>query len=244
MKKLIFLFAFCIATASLFAQTDPTQLWKEGRDAYSAKNYAVAYAKLGEYVKQTNSQDSAIAYCLGVSAYKIKKYDEAISFFDQAIQKNFNVGNSYAQKAFALKAQKKMDEYVATLEAGLKADPDNATLVKNYALHNLKAGLAAQKAGKNDVAEEAYKKVITLNDKKSKTDALYSLGVLCYNDGADILKKATPLSTTDEDKYAAEKTKADARFKEAVGYLEEAAKVSPERTDIKTMLTQVQEAMK
>lgn len=243
MKKFILLSVFCIIVTNVFAQTDFTQLWKEGRDAYNAKNYAVAYAKLGEYLKQANSQDSAIAYCIGVSAYKLKKYNEAISFFDIAIKKNFNVGNAYAQKAFALKAQKKMEEYVSTLESGLKADPDNATLIKNYALYNLKTGLAAQKAGKNDVAEASYKKVIVLNDKKSKTDALYSLGVLCYNDGADILKKATPLSTSDADKYAAEKTKADARFKEAVDYLEEAAKVSPERNDIKTMLTQVKDAM-
>jgi len=36
---------------------------------------------------------------------------------------------------------------------------------------------------------------------------LYSLGVLCYNDGANILKKATPLANSDADKYAAEKEK-------------------------------------
>jgi len=52
------------------------------------------------------------------------------------------------------------------------------------------------------------------------------------------------LANSDADKYAAEKEKADARFKEAVGYLEEAMKVSPEDTKAKTMLTQVQSAMK
>ena len=35
----------------------------------------------------------------------------------------------------------------------------------------------------------------------------YSLGVLCYNDGANILKKAAPLANSDADKYAAEKEK-------------------------------------
>ena len=45
-------------------------------------------------------------------------------------------------------------------------------------------------------------------------------------------------------KLADKKEKADARFKEAVGYLEEAMKVSPEDTKAKTMLTQVQSAMK
>ena len=228
MKKLIFLFAFCLTVTNIFAQTDPNQLKKEGSDAFNAKNYPVAYAKFSEYLKQTN----------------IRTLQEAVTFFDIAIQKKFNTGNAYARKALALDALKKTDEYVATLEEGLKVDPTNKTMIKNYGLHYLKAGLAAQKAGKAEEAEDCFKKVIPLDHKTYKTNALYSLGVLCYNDGANILKKAAPLANSDADKYAAEKEKADARFKEAVGYLEEAMKVSPEDTKAKTMLTQVQSAMK
>ncbi len=74
---------------------------------------------------------------------------------------------------------------------------------------------------------------------------MYSLGVLCYNDGANILKKATPLANSDADKYAAEKgKKADGRFKEALDYLEEAAKISPENENVKKMLPQVKAVMK
>ena len=53
MKKLIFLFAFCIVVTNVFAQTAPEQLKKEGNDAFNAKNYPVAYAKFSEYLKQT-----------------------------------------------------------------------------------------------------------------------------------------------------------------------------------------------
>ena len=244
MKKLIFLFAFCLTVTNIFAQTDPSQLKTEGSDAFNAKNYPVAYAKFSEYLKQTNNQDSAIAYYCGMAADEVKKYAEAVTFFDIAIQKKFNIGNAYARKALALDAMKKTDEYVATLEEGLKVDPDNKTMIKNYGLHYLKAGIAAQKAGKAEEAEECFKKVIPLDHKTYKTNALYSLGVLCYNDGANILKKAAPLANSDADKYAAEKEKADGRFKEAIGYLEEATKVSPEDTKSKTMLSQVQAAMK
>ena len=174
----------------------------------------------------------------------MKKYPEAVSLFDIAIQKKFNIGNAYARKALALDAQKKTAEYVATLEEGLKVDPKNTTMVKNYSLHYLKAGLAAQKAGKAEEAEDCFKKVIPLDHKQYKTNALYSLGVLCYNDGANILKKAAPLANSDADKYAAEKEKATARFKEALGYLEEAAKVSPDNANVKKMIPQVQDAMK
>ena len=61
---------------------------------------------------------------------------------------------------------------------------------------------------------------------------------------ANILKKVAPLANSDADKYAAEKEKADARFKEAVDYLEEAAKISPENANVKKMLPQVKAAMK
>lgn len=59
-----------------------------------------------------------------------------------------------------------------------------------------------------------------------------------------ISEKATPLANSDADKYAAEKEKATARFKEALGYLEEAAKVSPDNANVKKMIPQVQDAMK
>ena len=169
-------------------------------------------------------------------------------YFPKQLDKTYprNTGEIPVAKleGLALDAMKKTDEYVATLEEGLKVDPDNKTMIKNYGLHYLKAGIAAQKAGKAEEAEECFKKVIPLDHKTYKTNALYSLGVLCYNDGANILKKAAPLANSDADKYAAEKEKADGRFKEAIGYLEEATKVSPEDTKSKTMLSQVQAAMK
>ena len=170
MKKLIFLFAFSIAVTNIFAQTDPNQIKKEGNDAFNAKNYPVAYAKFSEYLKQTNNQDSATAYYCGIAADEVKKYAEAVTFFDIAIQKKFNTGNAYARKALALDALKKTDEYVATLEEGLKVDPNNKTMIKNYGLHYLKAGLAAQKAGKAEEAEECFKKVIPLDHKSYKTN--------------------------------------------------------------------------
>lgn len=207
MKKFIFLFAFCITVTNIFAQTDPNQIKKEGNDAFNAKNYPVAYAKFSEYLKQTNNQDSATAYYCGMAADEIKKYAEAVTYFDIAIQKKFNIGNAYARKAAALDALKKTDEYVATLEEGLKVAPNNKVMVKNYGLHFLKAGLAAQKAGKTEEAEELFKDVLVVSNAKYKGNALYSLGVMFYNAGAKILADANPIATSDPDKYAAEKKK-------------------------------------
>ena len=104
----------------------------------------------------------------------IPKYEKYMEYMLQVILKlprteKFNIGNAYARKALALDAQKKTAEYVATLEEGLKVDPKNKTMVKNYGLHYLKAGLAAQKAGKAEEAEDCFKKVIPLDHKQYKT---------------------------------------------------------------------------
>ncbi len=245
MKKFILLCAVCLTTGNFFAQTpDPLLLKKEGGEAFNAKNYPVAYAKYSEYLKQTNNQDSVTAYYCGMAADEIKKYAEAVTYFDIAIQKKYNVGNAYARKALALRDLKKNAEYLATLEEGLKAEPGNKTLEKNYGLYYLKTGTAAQKAGNVTKAKESYEKVITLSDKKLKTDALYRLGVLYYNNGATNLKKAAPLATSDAEKYAKEKAEADADFKKASEYLQEAVTLSPERKEIQTILDQVKDAMK
>ena len=55
MRKFILLVAMCCATGSIFAQTDPNQLKKEGNDALNAKNYQVAFNKYEAYLKQKNN---------------------------------------------------------------------------------------------------------------------------------------------------------------------------------------------
>lgn len=72
----------------MFCTNRPRAIEKEGNDAFNAKNYPVAYAKFSEYLKQTNNQDSATAYYCGIAADEVKKYAEAVTFFDIAIQKN------------------------------------------------------------------------------------------------------------------------------------------------------------
>lgn len=108
----------------------------------------------------------------------------------------------------------------------------------------MKEGQKFQQAGNIEKAEENYKHATDVTSKKWKTDALYSLGVLFYNNGADVLRKATPLASSNKEKYASEKAKADAAFKKAVDYLGEAVTLSPNRTEIKQMQDQVKAMIK
>ena len=139
---------------------------------------------------------------------------------------------------------KNNQEYIATLTEGIKAVPGNSNIEKLYSIYYLKEGQKFQQAGNIEKAEENYKHATDVTSKKWKTDALYSLGVLFYNNGADVLRKATPLASSNKEKYASEKAKADAAFKKAVDYLGEAVTLSPNRTEIKQMQDQVKAMIK
>ena len=201
MKKFLLSIALCCAATNFFAQTtEPGNLINEGKAALEAKNYQEAFTKFSTYLTQTNNQDSVIAYNCGVCADKIKKPEEALKYFDIAIQKKYNLGNAYVGKAGALKDLKKDSEYLATLKEGIEAAPENKTLKRLHANYYLNAGIKAQKANKLDDAEEAFKQVLA----------------------ALVLKNAAPLANSDKAKYDAQKEIADKNFQNAKTYLERA----------------------
>lgn len=144
-----------------------------------------------------------------------------------AIQKNYKTNDAYVGKAMSLRNANKAAEFTATVEAGLKADPKNANLEKLLYGYCIKQGQAAQKAGKLEEAEELFKDVLVVGNTQYKGNALYSLGAMYYNAGAKILAAATPIATSDPDKYAAEKKKADAHMAKAKTYLEQAIQLNP-----------------
>ena len=210
MKKLILSLALCCAATNFFAQeADLAKLRDDGIAALEAKDYQKAYTNFSNYLNQTNNQDSVIAFNCGICADKIKKSEDAVKYFDIAVQKKYNLVNAYIGKAGALKDLKKNDEYLATIKEGLKEVPGDKSLTKMYTTYYLNAGITAQKAGKTAAAEEAYKEILEVQ--KNNTNALYRLGALIYND-------ATKTLATDRDK-------AKTIYTEAKGYLESVAKL-------------------
>ena len=178
------------------------------------------------------------------AAYNAKKYDDAIKFYDMAIQKGYKADDAYVGKAMSLRSQDKAADFTATVEAGLKANAQNANLEKLLYAYCMKKGQAAQKAGKTEEAEELFKDVLVVSNAKYKGNALYSLGVMFYNAGAKILADANPIATSDPDKYAAEKKKADAQMAKAKGYLEQAVALNAADANSKKILDAINAAAK
>ena len=132
----------------------------------------------------------------------------------------------------SVRSQDKAADFTATVEAGLKANAQNANLEKLLYAYCMKKGQAAQKAGKTEEAEELFKDVLVVGNAKYKGNDLYSLGVMFYNAGA----------TSDPDKYAAEKKKADAQMAKAKGYLEQAIALNAADANSKKILDAINAA--
>ena len=212
MKKIVLLVALCLCVGNLFAQ-DADKLRDEGDAALKAKDYATVVTKYGEYLKQNNYQDTARIFNCGYAANQAKNYAEAAKYFDMAVKMNYNVDDSYVGEAMAYRNLNKTEEFLTTVKEGLKVIPDGnknkTNLEKLLYGYCIKQGQAAQKKGDLAGAEKMYKEVLAVSNKDYQSNAYYSLGAMLYGNGAKILQAATPIATSEPDKYNAEKAKAD-----------------------------------
>ena len=108
----------------------------------------------------------------------------------------------------------------------------------------IKQGQAAQKKGDIAGAEKMYKEVLIASNKTYQGNAYYSLGAMFYGNGAKILQAATPIATSDPDKYNAEKAKADKEFTQAKEYLTKAMEINPNDANSKKILDSINEILK
>lgn len=243
MKKLLILLLASVFSFGLFAQ-DASELKNAGNDALRAKNYKEALTNFEAYFKVMEGNDKATTFNAAYCANRLKMYDKAVVYYSKSIKSRYKESSSYYYKAKAYKKLKKTNEMLATIDAGLKAKPGSKKLEKLLYQYFMKKGIAAQKAGKLAKATTNFEKVTTLKNKKFRTDALYSLGVLYSNEGSTILKKARPYANKEKKRYATEKSRASKLYVKALGYLDEAASINPSRLDVKKTKAEILKTMK
>ena len=123
MKKIVLLFLSALLTVGVFAQDPGAAEKNAGNVALKAKNYAEAFKKYEEYLKIVNNKDNATVFNTAYCANKIKNYPAAEKYFSMSIDNKYKTATSYLGKAQALKAQKKDEEMLATLQEVMKASP-------------------------------------------------------------------------------------------------------------------------
>ena len=120
-----------VVIAAVFIVSGVYYFRSNGSESKPAEN--PANNNIGENNDNQNAKVEELSpdqqlYVKGINSLEAKKYDEAIDYFRQAISENPNVISYYSLKSEAEVLANKKDDAKATLEAGLKIDPDNELL--------------------------------------------------------------------------------------------------------------------
>lgn len=233
------------------------QLVNEGVNEYKAEDYkdAFLYFQKSLEVKQmkvfAGEIDTAVIFNAAIAAQRIKDYDDAIKYYKKAIEYNYAEGEGYRYLADCYKQSGDTTMYINTLKDGFEKYSSNqgilGTIINYYLLekenvdeafkylavarekdpnnaqfYNAEAHLY-DKIGKQDEAIRQYNKAIELDPKSF--EAYYNLGVIYFNQGVALTDKANEI--TDNAKYQVAKEEADAKFKEALPYIEKSHELKP-----------------
>lgn len=236
-----------------------------GSKAYNNKDYKLAAEHFQGSIeaKKVIGQEDTLSYYNSALAYeRLKDNENAAKMWSKCAELKYGGADAYSGMANAYRAAGKEDESLKALRAGRQAYPKDQGLIISEVNYHLSKGdnASAEKAineaitldSKNATlffalgsvydnlknyakAEESYKKAIELDGKYF--DALYNLGAMKYNEGAETMNKIKDIA--DDTQYNAEKAKADAKFKEALPYIEKAREVNPKDKDNLMMLKNI-----
>jgi len=237
----------------------------KGITSYNAQKFDDALASFDiainiDKIPAINIIDTSIIYTAGISAHYAKKYNKAIEYYDQAIKYDFKKLNSYIFKIDIYKTLNDSVNFRKTLNEAISYFPDNESLVIEMVNNFLNSGNAEQalnyinklieknsgnatyyfaqgtlydKIGKLDMAQASYEKAIGI--KPDYIDANYNLGAIYYNKAAKVLDQASNIPLKEQDKFNAEKEKANNLFRTALPYFEKAYSLN--NKDVNTLQT-------
>lgn len=229
--------------------------YKEGKYAEALKSFQASVDLNKKLFKRT---DTLAIYNAGLAADKLGDVTTALNNFKILTAANYGGSRLYSIMANMYLDQKDTANALLTINEGRQKYPEDGTLItqglniylssgrdaeaysqneealkadpNNAILYYIKGNLA-DKLGKMDDAVAAYKKSIEL--KPDNFDAVYNLGAMYFNDGAEMANKANKIPANKVAEYDAAKKKFEAKFKEALPYLEKAHQLNA--TDKATM---------
>lgn len=200
-----------------FNRVDTLALYNAGLAADKAGNKTTALNNF-KLLTEANYGGSRL-YSLMANMYlEQKDTANALLIINQGRQKYPEDGVLITQGLNIYLTSGKDKEAYAQNEEAIKTDPNNAVLY--YIKGNL-----SDKLGKKEEAVAAYKKAIEL--KADYFDAVYNLGAMFFNDGAEMANKANSIPPSKVAEYDAAKKKFEAKFREALPYLEKAYQLNP-----------------
>lgn len=181
--KNLFLAVLIGLTVNVVAQDkDANTLKNEGNEAYRNKDYAGAFASYAKALKLLEAEgtaDDALTYNAGYCAYKAKKYQDAIPYFQKAMESGYKESKPYQMVAVIQYKAGQVDDMIETCKAGLEKYADDKKLKDYASTAYLKKGLefykagneikkAANESGMNETDPEAFKSEYAKADEEFK----------------------------------------------------------------------------
>lgn len=229
--------------------------YKEGKYADALKSFQASVDLNKKFFKRT---DTLAIYNAGLAADKLGDVTTALNNFKILTAASYGGSRLYSLMANMYLDKKDTANALLTINEGRQKFPEDATLItqglniylssgrdaeafsqneeaikadpNNAVLYYIKGNLA-DKLGKMEEAVTAYKKSIEI--KPDYFDAVYNLGAMYFNDGAEMANKANKIPANKVAEYDAAKKKFESKFKEALPYLEKAHQLNS--TDVATM---------
>lgn len=230
----------------------------EGSNFYALKNFKEAFNNFKNAIEigqmpQLNHKDTAIYYYAGLSAQLASDFENAIKYYDKAIELNFtSEGTAYYYAFDAYKSLNKLDDGVKYLEEGLTKFPKNTNILfsliqyyvekgedpakvltyidkalieePNNATLYFAKGTVYDKLNEPEEAIKSYSKAIEIDPKFF--DAYYNYGAVYFNNGVKLVDEANKVPAKDVEKYEALMAKANLEFKKALPYMEKAYEIN------------------
>lgn len=232
-------------------------LFGSGVENFNAKKYDMALIDF-ENVLSITPDDTLATLNAAYSAERSGNKEKAKTYYNKLITMRYKEPKIYIFLGNLYKSESDSAKALSTIQAGRTAFPaDNSLVIEELnmylysgkdkeALESLNLaiqgdpananlhfaqGTVYDKVNKKDLAATSYKKAIEL--KPDYFDAYYNLGAMYFNEAAEMANKANDLKSNAE--YGKAKEKFDARFKEAMPFLEKALELNP--TDTNTMVS-------
>lgn len=227
------------------------EYYNKGISKYNKGDYAGALADF-EVLVASNPSDSTIFLNAGVFAEKAGQKSKALKYYQMALDRKLQKPQIFISMANIQKSEKDTAGALATLAKGRQVFPAEKALVVeevNIYLSSNKSDKALEMLSKaieldpknsslyfakgkcyDDMKDRAnaeifYKKSFEVDP--AYFDGYYNLGIMYFNDGAEITNAANKVPAKDVKKYNELKKKAQDAFKTAQPHLEKALEIQP-----------------
>jgi tetratricopeptide (TPR) repeat protein len=200
--------------------------------------------------------DTLALYNAGLAAEQAGNFEMALDQYRKATEINYLGARMYLYMANLYQRQEDTEGYLAIIQEGRKAYPEDADLIVyelNYYLQSKKfeeaksnlllaiekepdnkqlyfsLGVVYQELENTEEAVKAYEKAIEIDPEYF--DAVYNLGAFYFNNGVEMNNAANEIE--DNKAYEAKRAEAKAEFQKGLPHLEKAHKLDP--TDVGAM---------